>query len=127
VIERNSENILQVNYEIKFLNSSDAVSAAHKNAYRISRSNSNRKKKESYDFNYDYDSGNQAAHDLGGNEDVYGTEHIPVHHGHGGGGKNGYSEGSGKFRNVLNLSEFLSVSFFKLFLTIWFHFHFLKC
>jgi hypothetical protein len=65
--------------------------AAHRNAYRISRSNNNRKKKESYDYNFDYDTGSQSGHDIGheisGHEDTYGTEHI---------GKSGYSEGSGK-------------------------------
>lgn len=65
--------------------------AAHRNAYRISRSNNNRKKKESYDYNFDYDTGSQSGHDIGheisGHEDAYATEHI---------GKSGYSEGSGK-------------------------------
>lgn len=74
------------------------MSAASKNPYRISRSN--RKKKESYDYNFDYDSGNQAAHDQGG-DDTYGAEHIPVQHGgSSGGGKSGFSEGSGMENKV---------------------------
>lgn len=92
--------------------------AAHRNSYRISRSNNNRKKKESYDYNFDYDTGSQSQHDIGhelsghevsGHEDTYGTEHI---------GKSGYSEGSGKcflddncwwdrFRHFLESCEFI--------------------
>jgi hypothetical protein len=81
-----------------FLLFAELTLAAHRNPYRISRSN--RKKKESYDYNYDYDTANQAAHDQHEaheaaieHDDPYGTEHV--HHV----GKSGYSEGSG-LRNI---------------------------
>lgn len=91
----------------------DLSLAAHRNAYRISRS-SNRKKKESYDYNFDYDTGSQAGHDIVSHEDTYGTEHISV-------GKSGYSEGSGELNELKNL---YSYNFYYLFLYLLYSLHY---
>lgn len=88
-----------------FLRPIELTDAAHRNAYRISRSH--RKKKESYqdhqgghqDYqggNFDYDTAPQqhipsgsGGEEQGGEEDYHQTEYVS-------GGKTGYSEGSGK-------------------------------
>lgn len=69
----------------------ELTEAAHRNPYRVSRSQ--RKKKESYDYNFDYDTAPQGP-PTEQEEDYHQHSHQtePVGHSIG----SGYSEGSGR-------------------------------